>query len=79
MISHNWGQLDVTFGPTTCSGPFAWSAYREPREAGGSMSLRCSDGSLLAADLLLDRDEDATADHPFRILMTLEEGSYVAG
>ena len=79
MISHNWGQLDVTFESTTCSGPYAWSSYREPRETGGSMSLRCDDGSLFTANLLLKRDEDATADHPFRILMTLEDGSYVPG
>ena len=79
MISHSWGRLEVTFGSTTCSGPFAKSAYREPRETGGAMSLRCDDGSLFAATALLDRDEDATADHPFRVFYTLEDGSYVAG
>lgn len=79
MISHNWGQVNVTFNSTTCSGPFAWSAYREPRETGGAMNLRCDDGSLFAATALLEKDEDATGDHPFRIFMTLEDGSYVAG
>jgi hypothetical protein len=79
MISHSWGQVDVTFGATSCTGPFAKSSYREPRETGGSLSLRCDDGSLLAATLLLERDEEATADHPFRVFYTLEDGSYVAG
>ena len=79
MISHTWGQVHVTFDTTTCSGPWAWSAYREPRETGGALSLRCDDGSLFTATALLDRDEDATAAHPFRIFMTLEDGSYVAG
>ena len=79
MISHSWGRLEVTFGATTCSGPFAKSAYREPRETGGAMSLRCDDGSLFAATMHLQRDEDATPDHPFRVHFTLEDGSYVAG
>ena len=79
MISHNWGELDVTFGSTRCSGSFAWSAYREPRETSGALHLRCDDGSLFAATARLERDEEATADHPFRILMSLEDGSYVAG
>ena len=79
MISHSWGELDVTFGSTKCSGPFAKSAYREPRETGGALSLRCDDGSLFTATMLLERDEEATADHPFRVFYTLEDGAYVAG
>ena len=79
MISHSWGQLDVTFGATECSGPFAKSSYREPRETGGALNLRCDDGSLLSATLLLERDEEATADHPFRVFYALEDGAYVAG
>ena len=71
--------MDVTFGDTACSGPFANSAYREPRERGGAMSLRCDDGSLFAATMVLERDEDATAAHPFRVFYTLADGSYVAG
>ena len=79
MISHSWGELDVTFGSTTCSGPFAKSAYREPRETGGALSLRCDDGSLFTATMLLERDEEAAADHPFRVFYTLKDGAYVAG
>lgn len=79
MISHTWGRVDVTLGTTTCSGPVAFSAYREPRETGGALNLRCDDGSLFAATALLERDEDATAEHPFRIHMLLEDGSYAAG
>ena len=79
MISHTWGRVDVTFGATTCSGPIAFSAYREPRETGGALHLRCDDGSLLAASAQLERDEEATADHGFRIHLLLEDGSFVAG
>jgi hypothetical protein len=79
MISHSWGRLDVTFGATRCSGPFAKSAYREPRETGGALSLRCDDGSLFTATMLLERDEEATVDHPLRVFYTLEDGAYVAG
>ena len=79
MISHTWGRLDVVFGATTCTGPIAFSAYREPRETGGALHLRCDDGSLLAATALLDRDEEPTAEHAYRIHMLLEDGSFVAG
>ncbi len=79
MISHSWGRVDATFGATTCTGPIAMSAYREPRETGGALHLRCDDGSLFAATATLDRDEEATAEHAFRIHLLLEDGSYVAG
>lgn len=78
-ITHSWGQVHATFDSTSCDGPITWSFYREPHETGGSMSLRCSDGSLLAATLLMERYEDETADHNFRVFFTLEDGSYVAG
>jgi hypothetical protein len=78
MISHSWGRLDVTFGPTRCSGPFGKSAYREPRETGGALVLRCDDGSLFAATMTLMRDEEPTLDHPFRVFYSLDDGSYVA-
>lgn len=78
MISHSWGRLSVTFGRTTCSGRFGKSSYRDPRETGGALVLRCDDGSLLAATMTLMRDEDPTLDHPFRVFSSLDDGSYVA-
>lgn len=78
MISHSWGRLDVTFGPTRCSGPFGKSSYRGPRETGGALVLRCDDGSLFAATMTLMRDEEPTLDHPFRVFYSLDDGSYVA-
>jgi hypothetical protein len=79
VISHSWGRLDVAFGATTCTGPIAKSAYREPRETGGALHLRCDDGSLLAFTALLERDEEATAEHGFRIHVLLDDGAYAAG
>jgi hypothetical protein len=48
----------ATFGETNCEGVFAWSFYREPHVTGGSLNLRCDDGSLLAAAAGVERDED---------------------
>jgi hypothetical protein len=78
-LFHNWGQVFATFGKTNCEGSFAMSFYREPHEAGGSLSLRCDDGSLLAATARVEKDEDPTADRPYRMFISLEDGAYVAG
>jgi hypothetical protein len=78
-ILHSWGQVYATFGTTTCEGPFAWTFYGEPRAAGGSMSLRCDDGSLLAATARVYGDAHKIADRPYPLFIGLEDGSYVAG
>lgn len=78
-ILHSWGEVDATFGTTACEGPFAWTFYGEPRTTGGSMSLRCDDGSLLAATARVYGDERLIADRPYPLFVRLEDGSYVAG
>lgn len=78
-ILHSWGQVYATFGTTTCKGPFAWTFYSEPRATGGSMSLRCDDGSLLAATARVYGDPQKIADRPYPLFVRLEDGSYVAG
>lgn len=70
--------MDATFGSTTCSGPVAVSTYRRPRETGGAMSLQCDDGSLFAATVAPEQDEEATADHPYRVF-TLTDAPCTAG
>ena len=78
-ILHSWGEVYATFGTTTCEGPFAWTFYGEPRATGGSMSLRCDDGSLLAATARVYGDAHKIADSPYPLFIGLEDGSYVAG
>jgi hypothetical protein len=78
-ILHSWGEVDATFGTTNCEGPFAWTFYGEPRATGGSMSLRCDDGSLLAATARVYGDARKIADDPYPLFIRLEDGSYVAG
>jgi hypothetical protein len=77
LIFHNWGQVFATFDEANCEGVFAWSFYREPHVTGGSLNLRCDDGSLLAAAAGVERDED-TGDG-YRMFISLEDGAYVAG
>lgn len=86
-IFHQWGEVGATFDSVTCHGPFAWSFYREPHETGGSINLRCDDGSAFAATALVDGDENAAprppqsgpAPGPYRLFLTLQDGWYVAG
>jgi hypothetical protein len=78
-ILHSWGEVYATFGTTTCEGPFAWTFYAEPRATGGSMSLRCDDGSLLAATARVYGDARKIADIPYPLFIALEDGSYIAG
>jgi hypothetical protein len=78
-ILHSWGEVSATFGTTTCQGPFAWTFYDEPRATGGAMSLRCDDGSLLAATARVYGDAHKIADDPYPLFIRLEDGSYVAG
>lgn len=78
-ILHSWGEVYATFGTTTCEGPFAWTFYGEPRATGGSMSLRCDDGTLLAATARVYGDARKIADLPYPLFVALEDGSYVAG
>ena len=77
--SHAAGTLHATFGWTTCDGPIAWSFDREPHETGGSMSLRCDDGSLFAATVVKQRYVDEATNHGDQVWLALEDGSYAAG
>lgn len=77
--SHAWGTLHATFEWTTCDGPIAWGFDREPHEAGGSMSLRCDDGSLFAATVTKQRYVDETDNHGYQVWLALEGGSHFAG
>jgi hypothetical protein len=78
-ILHSWGEMHATFRATTCAGPFAWTFYAEPRATGGSLSLRCDDGSLLAATARVYGDARKIADRPYPLFIRLEDGWYVAG
>ena len=76
---HEWGEVHASIGSVTCDGSFAWSYYREPHETGGSINLRCDDGSAFAATALVDKDEDWGAGHHHLTFITLQDGWYVAG
>ena len=73
--SHTSGRVHATFDWTTCDGPIAWDFDGEPHETGGSMSLRCEDGSLFAATIIKERYETEYE----LLFLALEDGSYVAG
>lgn len=77
--SHASGTVHARFEWTTCDGPVAGSLGREPLQTRGSMSLRCDDGSLFAAELRKKRYLDRTDNHAYLLFLALEEGSYVAG
>lgn len=77
--SFAWGTVHATFEWTTCDGPIAWGFDREPHETGGSVRLRCDDGSRFAASVIKQRYVDEATDHGYQVWLALEDGSYVAG
>lgn len=51
LVAHMWGTAEVTFDGQTCTGTYGYSSYRDSDEGGGSMHLRCDEGSVLGATM----------------------------
>ena len=56
-IAHAWGTAKAVLDGTTCKGSYAYSHYYDPREVGGSLNLRCADGSVLGGKYYLVKSE----------------------
>lgn len=75
-IAHSWGSARAVFDGTQCSGSYAFSHYHDPREVGGSLNLRCTDGSLIGGTFYLDRSEYVKV-NVWRAYMRLTDGFYL--
>ena len=51
--AHAWGTAKAVLDGTTCKGSYGCSHYYDPREVGGSLNLRCADGSVLGGKYYL--------------------------
>jgi hypothetical protein len=49
-VNHAWGSLTGRVDEVSCTGSLAYSFYRDG-PVGGTISLRCADGSLLGGEL----------------------------
>ena len=74
-IAHSWGAASAVLDGASCKGSYAFSHYHDPREVGGSLNLRCSDGSVLGAAFYLDRSE--YVQEVWRAHMHLRDGFYL--
>ena len=48
-VAHQWGTAAVTLDGRSCTGAFGLSSYADSGEGGGSLHLRCDDGSVVGA------------------------------
>lgn len=55
--AHAWGTAKAVLAGTTCKGSYGFSHYYDPREVGGSLNLRCADGSVLGGKYYLVKSE----------------------
>lgn len=75
-IAHSWGAAEAVLEGVTCVGSYGFSHYHDPREVGGSLNLRCADGSVLGGKFYLDRSEYVDV-IIWRAYMRLTDGFYV--
>ena len=47
LVNHSWGAASATLDGAACEGWVAFTFYRESQIAGGALTLRCDDGSVL--------------------------------
>jgi hypothetical protein len=79
MVHHVWGTVDAVIDDVPCTGTYGWTYFDDPPETGGSLHLRCEDGTVLAA-----RTTVASIDQPdpgvgtWRFTVNLDDGFYVS-
>ena len=81
VVAHTWGTAEVTFDGRSCTGTYAYSAYRSSDEGDGSIHLRCDEGSVLGATMSADGTEPPTDDgtRGWRITIALTDGYLLEG
>jgi hypothetical protein len=78
-VLHVWGTVDAVIDDVPCTGAYGWTYFDDPPETGGSLHLRCEDGTVLAA-----RTTVASIDQPdpgvgtWRFTVNLDDGFYVS-
>jgi hypothetical protein len=76
VVAHKWGTAEVTVDGQSCTGTYGYSTYRDLDEGGGSLHLRCDEGSVLGATMTAGGTEPPSQDgtRSWRITIALEEG-----
>lgn len=76
VVAHMWGTAEVTLDGQSCTGTYGYSFYRDTDEGGGSMHLRCDEGSALGARMTADGVDPPSADgtQDWTITVALTEG-----
>ncbi len=76
---HSWGDIDLRLGALNrCHGSFGWTNFENPLEGGGSMHLRCDDGTMLAATMVATAQPQLSQAGDDMVI-DLRDGWYVAG
>ena len=75
-ITHAWGTAKAVLEGSLCKGTYGYSHYYDPREVGGSLNLRCGDGSVLGGTYYLDKSEVVAA-ATYREYFQLTDGFYL--
>ena len=78
VVAHSWGTAAVTLDGQACAGTYGYSSYRDSGEGGGSMHLRCEDGSVLGATMTAGDADPPSADgsRNWTITVTLTAGYF---
>jgi len=76
-VYHSWGSVEATLKQSECLGSYGVSFYREPRETGGAIQLSCSDGSVLAAKMVVE--DISPLGGSWRQTLRLEDVAYSKG
>jgi hypothetical protein len=76
VVAHWWGSAEATLDGHSCSGTFGLSSYRASGEGGGSLHLRCDDGSVLGGAITARGDDPPSGDGgpPPRLTIALTDG-----
>jgi hypothetical protein len=76
VVAHWWGTAELTLDGQWCTGTYGLSSYAHSGEGGGSMHLRCDDGSVLGAAIKESFDNPPSDDASATIAVTLTDGYF---
>jgi hypothetical protein len=76
VVAHMWGTAEVTLDGQSCTGTYGYSSYRDTDEGGGSIHLRCDEGTALGATMTADGVDPPSDDgaRDWTITVALTEG-----
>ena len=73
---HAWGEAEAELDGAACSGAYGWSYVNLPPASGGSLHLRCDDGSMLAGALNVATIEPSPSGGTWTFTVDIDSGMY---